>query len=50
LGDELLARRSKLVALRLEDIGFRTDGTIKAIIGRSQADTFDHGRLAFTSK
>jgi site-specific recombinase XerD len=50
LGYELLTRRSELVALRVEDIEFRADGTIKAIIRRSKADPFGHGRLAFTSK
>ena len=49
-GYELLTRRSELVALRLEDLEFRADGTIKVIIRRSKADPFGHGRLAFTSK
>jgi integrase/recombinase XerD len=50
VGYELLTRRSELVALRVEDLEFRSDGTIKAIIRRSKADPFGHGRLAFTSK
>lgn len=50
VGYELLTRRSELVALRVEDLEFRADGTIKAIIRRSKADPFGHGRLAFTSK
>lgn len=50
LGYELLTRRSELVALRVEDLEFRDDGTIKVIIRRSKADPFGHGRLAFTSK
>ena len=50
VGYELLTRRSELVALRLEDLEFRDDGTIKVIIRRSKADPFGHGRLAFTSK
>jgi integrase/recombinase XerD len=50
LGYELLTRRSELVALRVEDLEFRSDATIKVIIRRSKADPFGHGRLAFTSK
>lgn len=50
VGYELLTRRSELVALRVEDLEFRTDGTIKVIIRRSKADPFGHGRLAFTSR
>lgn len=38
------------MALRVEDLEFRSDGTIKVIIRRSKADPFGHGRLAFTSK
>jgi site-specific recombinase XerD len=50
IGYELLTRRSELVALRVDDLEFRNDGTIKAIIRRSKADPFGHGRLAFTSR
>ena len=50
VGYELLTRRSELVALRVEDIEFRSDGTLKAIIRRSKADPFGNGRLAFTSR
>lgn len=50
VGYELLTRRSELVALRVEDLEFRSDGTIKAIIRRSKADPFGYGRLAFTSR
>jgi integrase/recombinase XerD len=50
VGYELLTRRSELVALRVEDLEFRRDGTVKAIIRRSKADPFGHGRLAFTSR
>ncbi len=49
IGYELLTRRSELVALRLDDLEFRDDNTIKVIIRRSKADPFGHGRLAFTS-
>jgi len=50
IGYELLTRRSELVALRVEDLEVRGDGTIRVIIRRSKADPFGHGRLAFTSK
>ncbi|MCV2877655.1 tyrosine-type recombinase/integrase [Sedimentimonas flavescens] len=49
LGYELLTRRSELVALRLEDIEVRDDGTLRVLIRRSKADPFGEGRIAFTS-
>ncbi len=50
LGYDLLTRRSELVALNAEDLTFREDGTLKALIRRSKADPFGHGRLAFASR
>ena len=50
LGYELLSRRSELVALKTDDIEFRTDGTLQVIVRRSKADPFGEGRLAFTSR
>ncbi|WP_241239818.1 tyrosine-type recombinase/integrase [Silicimonas algicola] len=49
LGYELLTRRSELAALRLEDVTWREDGTLRVLIPRSKADQFGQGRLAFTS-
>ncbi len=49
LGYELLTRRSELVALRLDDLEIREDGTLRVLIRRSKADPFGEGRLAFTS-
>ena len=50
LGYELLARRSELVALTVNDLEFLNDGTARVIIRRSKADPFGQGRIAFTSK
>lgn len=50
LGYELLTRRSELVALRLDDLEMRDDGTLRVLIRRSKADQFGEGRLAFTSR
>lgn len=50
LGYDLLTRRSELVALNLQDLVFREDGTLKALIRRSKADPFGQGRLAFASR
>ncbi len=50
LGYDLLTRRSELVALNVQDLTFREDGTLKALIRRSKADPFGHGRLAFASR
>ena len=49
LGYELLTRRSELVALRLDDLEERGDGTLRVLIRRSKSDPFGEGRLAFTS-
>ena len=49
LGYDFLTRRSELVALRSDDVEFRSDGTLRAIIGRSKADPFGMGRIAFSS-
>ena len=50
LGYELLARRSELSALRLEDLTWQADGTLSVLIRRSKTDPFGAGRLAFTSQ
>ena len=49
LGYDLLTRRSELVALRSDDLVFRSDGTLRVIIRRSKADPFGMGRIAFSS-
>lgn len=49
LGYELLARRSELVAIRLEDMTFRNDGTLKILIRRSKVDPYGMGRVGYTS-
>ncbi|NRB18477.1 MAG: tyrosine-type recombinase/integrase [Rhodobacteraceae bacterium] len=49
LGYDLLTRRSELVALNVQDLLFREDGTMKVLIRRSKADPFGQGRLAFAS-
>ncbi len=50
LGYDLLTRRSELVALRTEDVVWRSDGTLRVLIRRSKADPFGNGRTAFTSR
>ena len=50
LGYDLLTRRSELVALMTDDIDFRNDGTLRAIIRRGKADPFGMGRIGFTSR
>src|SRR6056297_4157471 len=50
LGYELLARRSELVALRNEDLSWRSDGTLRVLIRRSKSDPYGEGRIAFTSR
>ena len=50
LGYDLLTRRSELVALMTDDIEFRGDGTLRAIIRRSKTDPFGMGRIGFTSR
>jgi site-specific recombinase XerD len=49
LGYELLTRRSELVALRVDDLEERDDGTLRVLIRRAKNDPFGEGRLAFTS-
>jgi integrase len=50
LGYELLTRRSELVAIRLEDLAWRADGTLRVLIPRSKSDPFGAGRISFTSR
>jgi integrase/recombinase XerD len=50
LGYDLLMRRSELVALMTDDIEFRGDGTLQAIIRRGKTDPFGMGRVGFTSR
>ena len=50
LGYDLLTRRSELVALRSDDIAWREDGTLRAIIRRGKADPFGMGRIAYSSR
>ena len=50
LGYDLLARRSELVALTVDDVEFRPDGTLRVLIRRNKADPAGLGRVAFTSK
>lgn len=49
LGYELLTRRSELVALRVDDLEAREDGTLRVLIRRAKNDPFGEGRIAFTS-
>ena len=50
LGDDFLARRSELVAIRNEDSTFTTDAALKSIIRRSKTDQYRRGRLLFGSR
>jgi site-specific recombinase XerD len=50
LGYDLLTRRSELVALMTDDIEFRGDGTLRAVIRRGKTDPFGMGRIGFTSR
>lgn len=50
LGYDLLTRRSELLALTIDDIEFRSDGTLRVLIRRNKADPAGLGRVAFTSK
>lgn len=50
LGYDLLTRRSELVALRSDDIEFKSDGTLRVLIRRSKTDPFGMGRIAFSSR
>lgn len=48
-GYDTLCRRSELVALRIEDISLRSDGSGTILVRKSKADQFGHGRLAYLS-
>ncbi|TNC71472.1 tyrosine-type recombinase/integrase [Rubellimicrobium roseum] len=50
LGYDLLTRRSELIALQIDDLSWRADGTLRVLIRRSKADPFGQGRIAFTSR
>ena len=50
LGYDFLARRSELTALRVWDVEFLKDGTLRGLIRRGKADQFGRGRLAFGSR
>lgn len=50
LGFEMLARRSELVALRDDDLDWRSDGTLRVTIRRSKTDQAGLGRYVFTSR
>ena len=49
VGYEILARRSELTALKLNDVTFLADGTAKIIIRRGKADPYGSGRLGHLS-
>ena len=50
LGYDLLTRRSELVGLQSNDIEWRPDGTLRALIRRSKSDPFGMGRIGFSSR
>jgi integrase len=50
LAYESLARRGELVALELNDIDLRPDGTGQALIRRGKTDAEGQGRLAYLSR
>lgn len=50
LGYELLARRSELLALEVDDLTPRSDGTFRVLIRKSKVDPYGAGRTAFTSR
>ena len=50
VGYEILARRSELTALKLEDVTFLDDGTAKIIIRRGKADPYGSGRSGHLSR
>ncbi|WP_421991873.1 tyrosine-type recombinase/integrase [Qipengyuania sp.] len=50
LGYELLTRRSELIVLRNQDVGPRSDGTLRVLIRHRKADPYGQGRIAFTSR
>jgi site-specific recombinase XerD len=47
---ETLARRSELVALKVQDIDFHPDGTGQALIRRGKTDAEGKGRLTYLSR
>jgi integrase len=49
VGYEILARRSELTALKLDDVTFLDDGTAKIIIRRGKADPYGSGRSGHLS-
>ena len=49
LGYEILARRSELTALKLDDVTCLADGTAKIIIRRGKADPYGSGRSGYLS-
>ncbi len=49
VGYEILARRSELTALKLNDVAFFGDGTAKIIIRRSKSDSYGSGRSGHLS-
>jgi integrase/recombinase XerD len=50
LGYEFLARRSKLIAIRSNDLNFTPDGALKGMIRKSKTDQYGKGRLVFGSE
>jgi len=50
VGYEILARRSELATLRLDDVTFLGDGTAKIIIRRGKADPYGSGRSGHLSR
>jgi len=49
VGYEILARRSELTALKLDDVIFLGDGTAKIIVRRGKADPYGSGRSGHLS-
>ena len=49
LGYDFLARRSELVALRINDLESTKDGALKGMIRKSKTDQYGRGRLVFGS-
>ena len=49
VGYEILARRSELTALKLDDVAFSVEGTAKVIIRRGKADPYGSGRSGHLS-
>ena len=50
VGYDFLARRSELLALRVGDVAFEPDGSLRGMIRRSKADPFGRGRLVYGSE